>query len=87
MGCGQLLSMVIGGAIIGIIAKAITPGGDATGWFWTPIIGIAGSFLGGYLSTMFGGKQADGKIQPAGILMSIVGAVICLLIWRFTIGR
>jgi uncharacterized membrane protein YeaQ/YmgE (transglycosylase-associated protein family) len=81
MGCLQLISMFIGGLVVGIIARFLTPGGDNINLLWTSLLGIGGSFLGGYISSIFR-KPMDGKIEPAGCFMSVVGSILLLLIWR-----
>jgi uncharacterized membrane protein YeaQ/YmgE (transglycosylase-associated protein family) len=70
------------GIVIGVIAKWIMPVGHV-GWIMTGIIGIVGSFIGGFIARLFS-KPADGAlVHPAGILLSIVGAVILLFVWRY----
>jgi uncharacterized membrane protein YeaQ/YmgE (transglycosylase-associated protein family) len=48
----------------------------------TTIVGIVGSFVGGYVGSLIKKPAEGAKFHPAGILMSIVGAVILLIIWR-----
>jgi uncharacterized membrane protein YeaQ/YmgE (transglycosylase-associated protein family) len=75
--------MFIVGIVIGAIARFIMPGADHMGLIATGILGIIGSFVGGFLVRMFSKTPADGsKIQPAGIIMSIVGALIVLFIYN-----
>jgi len=74
-----IIWMIIIGLIAGAIAKAIMPGRDPGGIIVTILLGIAGSLVGGYL---FGGS--DSKV---GLIGSIVGALILLLIYRLIIGR
>ena len=74
-----ILWMIIIGLIAGAIAKAIMPGRDPGGIIVTILLGIAGSVVGGYL---FGG--ADNKV---GLIGSVVGALLLLLIYRLIVGR
>ena len=74
-----IIWMIIIGLIAGAIAKAIMPGRDPGGIIVTILLGIAGSLVGGYL---FGGS--DSKV---GLIGSVVGALILLLIYRLVIGR
>jgi uncharacterized membrane protein YeaQ/YmgE (transglycosylase-associated protein family) len=75
--------MFIVGIVIGAIARFIMPGADHMGIIATGVLGIIGSFVGGFLVRMFSKAPADGsKIQPAGIIMSIVGALIVLFIYN-----
>jgi len=52
------------------------------GWLATIVLGIAGSFLGGFISSLIWPPANGSHLQPAGILLSLVGAIILLLIWR-----
>ncbi|MEP7002984.1 MAG: GlsB/YeaQ/YmgE family stress response membrane protein [Chloroflexota bacterium] len=80
MDLGAILGFIIIGAIAGVIARFIVPGPDPMGWIATIVLGIIGSFVGGSLANIiFGGVAA---ISSAGIIGSIIGAIIVLLIWR-----
>jgi uncharacterized membrane protein YeaQ/YmgE (transglycosylase-associated protein family) len=67
------------GLVIGAIAKLLMPGKDPGGIIITMLLGIAGSFLAGWLGRAVGWYQAD---QPAGFIASVVGAIILLAIYR-----
>ncbi len=70
------------GFVVGLIARAVLPGADQMGLIATMIVGILGSFVGGYIGA-FIKKPAEGsKFHPAGFFMSIVGAIVVLLLWR-----
>lgn len=77
-----ILGWIIVGLIAGALAKLIMPGKDPGGIIVTIILGIAGSVLGGGLANMLG---ADGG--PAGLIGSIIGALILLAIYRVVVGR
>jgi uncharacterized membrane protein YeaQ/YmgE (transglycosylase-associated protein family) len=78
-----IITMIIIGAIAGFLARLIVPGRDPMGVVATIILGIVGSFIGGFLGYVLFGKDASsGALQPAGIIGSIIGAVIALLIYR-----
>ena len=78
-----IILLIIIGAIAGFIARALVPGRDAMGIIPTIVLGIVGSFIGGFLGALIFGKDAlDGLLQPSGIIGSIIGAVIALLIWQ-----
>ena len=80
---GFILTMLIVGAIAGFLARALVPGRDPMGIGATILLGIVGSFIGGFLGYLLFGKDADeGALQPSGILGAIVGAVIALLVYR-----
>jgi len=79
-----ILSAIIIGLLVGAIAKLLMPGRDPGGWIITILLGIAGSFVAGFLGRSLGWYQ-DG--QPAGFLASIVGAIIILVLYRLIGGR
>ena len=70
------------GFVVGLIARAILPGADHMGLIATTIVGILGSLVGGYIGSLIKKPAEGAKFHPAGFLMSIVGAVILLVIWR-----
>ncbi|CAN5620705.1 GlsB/YeaQ/YmgE family stress response membrane protein [soil metagenome] len=83
MDIGAIITTCIIGLIVGIIAKLLMPGKDPGGCIITMLIGLAGAWLGSFLGQMtFGGTN-----YAAGWIMSIVGAMILLLIYRMIFGR
>jgi len=74
------------GLIAGALARLIMPGRDPMGIIATIVLGIVGSILGGLVSWAIWGSQT-GRIQPAGLLLSILGAIIVLWIWRMVKSR
>lgn len=87
MGSMELLSFVIVlfvfGIIVGGIARLLVPGRDPMGLGGTAVLGIVGSFVGGFLAyVLFRQDAAQGALQPASLVGSIIGAVITLLVWR-----
>jgi len=70
------------GFVVGLIARALLPGADHMGLIATTIIGILGSFVGGYIGALIKKPVEGAKFHPAGFIMSIVGAALLLLIWR-----
>ena len=78
----HLLWMLIVGIVVGAIARWIMPGAQAMGLLMTGIVGIAGSFIGGFIARLFS-KPADGAIvHPAGLILSVVGALILLFVMQ-----
>ena len=75
----QFLWMCLIGLIAGALAKLIMPGRDPGGIFITMMLGIAGSLLAGFLGRSLGWYQ-DG--QGAGLILSVVGAILLLAIYR-----
>jgi uncharacterized membrane protein YeaQ/YmgE (transglycosylase-associated protein family) len=73
--------MFIVGIVVGVIAKLIYPGAAHMGVIMTGILGIVGSFVGGFIGRAFNKPPEGTPIHPAGIIMSIVGALIVLFIY------
>jgi len=77
----HLIWMFIVGIIIGAVARFIMPGADHMGILMTGVLGIAGSFVGGFIARIFS-KPADGAlVHPAGLILSVIGALILLWAW------
>ena|SRR5436190_3942310 len=84
---GLIVTMVVVGLVAGALARLIVPGRQDMSILMTIVLGIVGSFVGGFLGYLLFHKDAeDGFLQPAGILGSIIGAIIVLLIWS-RVGR
>jgi uncharacterized membrane protein YeaQ/YmgE (transglycosylase-associated protein family) len=79
-----VIGWIIFGAIVGIIAKLLHPGRDPGGIIITILLGIAGSLLGGFVGRAVGFYGAG---QGAGIIMSILGAIVLLVIYHAAVGR
>jgi uncharacterized membrane protein YeaQ/YmgE (transglycosylase-associated protein family) len=79
-----IIGWIIFGAIVGIIAKLLHPGRDPGGFIITIGLGIAGSLLGGFIGRVIGLYRQG---QGAGIIMSIIGAIILLVIYHAVAGR
>jgi uncharacterized membrane protein YeaQ/YmgE (transglycosylase-associated protein family) len=79
-----LLWTAIIGLIVGAIAKFIMPGKEPGGIFVTMLIGIAGAFVGTFLGRAIGHYQPG---QSAGFLMSLLGSLILLGLYRMIKGR
>jgi uncharacterized membrane protein YeaQ/YmgE (transglycosylase-associated protein family) len=79
-----ILGMLVVGLIVGAVARLLTPGRDPMGCLATSLLGIAGSFVGGFIGNLI--WPGRGYLRP-GFLLSLVGAIIVLLIWRTIRGR
>jgi len=80
----HLIWMFIVGIVVGAIARFLMPGAEHMGLLMTGLVGIAGSFIGGFIARLFS-KPADGAIvHPAGILLSVIGALILLYVIQRT---
>ena len=77
----HLLWMFVVGVIVGAVARFILPGAQSMGILMTGILGIAGSFVGGLIARVFSKPPEGAPFHVAGILLSIVGAVILLYLW------
>lgn len=74
----HIIWSIIIGFVVGLIARAIMPGVDHFGFWMTALIGIGGSLIGGFAGTLINRPQAGAMFHPAGLFMSIVGALILL---------
>ena len=79
----HVLWSIITGFFIGLIARAILPGSDKMGIIATVVLGILGSLAGGFIGGVISKPPEGSKFHPAGFLMSVVGAVVLLLLWRY----
>ena len=80
---GFLLYLLIIGIVAGFLARLLVPGPDPMSTGATIVLGIVGSFIGGFLGwALFGHDLADGALQASGVIGSVVGAVIALLVYR-----
>jgi uncharacterized membrane protein YeaQ/YmgE (transglycosylase-associated protein family) len=79
---GLIVSLLIIGLIAGALARLLVPGRQNLSVGMTIVLGIVGSFVGGFLGYLLFHQDAqDGFLQPAGIIGSIIGAIIVLLVW------
>jgi len=80
---GLIITLLVVGLIAGALARLIVPGKDSLGIGGTILLGIVGSFIGGFLGYVIFHKDGEeGFLQPSGLIGSIIGAVIALLIYR-----
>jgi len=79
----SLLWELIIGLVVGAVARFLMPGKNPGGIWVTMILGVAGSILATYLGRAIGWYQAA---QGAGFIMSVVGAVLLLVIYRLIRG-
>jgi uncharacterized membrane protein YeaQ/YmgE (transglycosylase-associated protein family) len=79
----HILWFLIIGLVVGALAKLIMPGKDPGGIIVTMLLGVAGSFIAGFIGRSVGHYQAH---QRPGIIASVIGAVILLAIYRVILG-
>ena len=77
----NLLVWLMFGLVVGALARLLVPGDDAYGCLGTALVGIIGSFVGGYLGTVISGEPIA-EFQHAGWIGSIIGAVLVLIALR-----
>ena len=75
-----ILGWIIIGLVAGAIARWIMPGADPIGWLGTMVLGIVGSLVGGTILNLVTGGGME--LSAAGILGSILGALLVLFVWR-----
>jgi len=80
---GLIISLVVIGLIAGALARLAVPGKQNLTIRGTIVLGVIGSFVGGFLGyLLFHHHASKGFIQPSGIIGSVVGSIIVLLLWR-----
>ena len=79
-----IITTLIVGLVIGLIAKLVMPGKDPGGWIVTPIIGIAGAIVGTFIGRALGMYEPG---ESAGWIVSVLGAVLLLWIYRLIARR
>src|SRR5205814_6658290 len=75
MGIMSIIGVIIVGFLVGVLARWFYPGFVEMGWVLTTVLGIAGSFLGGFLSSVLF-RSPDGVFDPAAWFLSVRGALI-----------
>ena len=85
---GFLLYLLVIGIVAGFVARLLVPGPDPMGVLGTILLGIVGSFIGGFLGwALFGTDLEDGALQASGVIGSIIGAILALLVYRMIAHR
>ena len=79
-----IIGTIIIGLIIGIVAKLLMPGKDPGGFIITMLLGVAGAFVAHFIGRSMGLYAPD---EPAGLIASVLGAMILLGVYRLAIGR
>ncbi len=83
----SIVTWIIFGGIVGLIARFLLPGRDSMSLVATIVLGIIGSFVGGFLAQLLFTGNASIPPPTAGWIGSIIGAIIVLLIYRYSQGR
>jgi len=80
----SILGTLFIGLIVGLVARALKPGDDRMGLIMTALLGVAGSFVAGYLGAALGLYQPG---DVAGFFASVIGAVILLAVYGLIKGK
>jgi len=83
---GAIVSLLLSGLIIGLLARFAVPGKDPLKLWQTILLGIAGSLLGGFLAALLGVLDGDDTISPgeagASFVFALGGAIVLLILYR-----
>ncbi|ADO69514.1 GlsB/YeaQ/YmgE family stress response membrane protein [Stigmatella aurantiaca] len=75
-----IIAFIIIGLIAGLIARAILPGRQSMGLIATTLLGMVGSLVGGLVGSLFARDGRLFDVHPTGILMSVIGSIVVLLL-------
>ncbi|MCY1074880.1 GlsB/YeaQ/YmgE family stress response membrane protein [Archangium lansingense] len=76
----SIIWFIVVGLVAGLLARALMPGRQSMGLVATLLLGIVGSFVGGFIGSLFSPSRRVFDLQPSGIIMSVVGAIVVLLL-------
>ncbi len=83
-----VIVLLVVGFIAGALARLLVPGPDPMSLMGTWLLGVVGSFAGGFLGyVLFGADVNDGAVQVSGLIGSLLGAIIVLLVYRAVSGK
>lgn len=82
---GLVVSWIVIGLLAGALARFLVPGRDPMGCFGTILLGVVGSFVGGFLWTLIQFHRFE--LRPIGFIGSVVGAILVLLLRRLVASR
>jgi uncharacterized membrane protein YeaQ/YmgE (transglycosylase-associated protein family) len=85
VGVGVVLSYVVIGLLAGAVARFLVPGRDPMGCLGTILLGVVGSFVGGFLWELIQFHRFE--LRPIGFIGSVIGAVVVLLLRRLVASR
>jgi uncharacterized membrane protein YeaQ/YmgE (transglycosylase-associated protein family) len=77
----HIIWYIIVGFVVGLLARAVMPGVQHLGFILTTLLGIGGSIVGGLIGRLFSKPAPGSTFHPAGLILSIIGAIILLFIW------
>jgi uncharacterized membrane protein YeaQ/YmgE (transglycosylase-associated protein family) len=76
----SIIWFIVVGLVAGLLARALMPGRQSMGLVATMLLGIVGSFVGGFIGSLFSRNRSVFDLQPSGIIMSVVGSIVVLLL-------
>jgi uncharacterized membrane protein YeaQ/YmgE (transglycosylase-associated protein family) len=80
----HIIGWIVFGLVVGIVAKFLMPGRDPGGFVITALLGIGGALVGGFVGRFIGWY---GEGDSVGFVMAVIGSIIVLTVYRFTLGR
>jgi len=80
----QIILFLVFGLVVGALARVIVPGKEPGGWIVSMVLGVVGSFVGGFLGRALHMYQEG---QPAGFVMSLLGAILLVAGYHFVARR
>jgi uncharacterized membrane protein YeaQ/YmgE (transglycosylase-associated protein family) len=82
-----VILFILFGLIVGLIARAIMPGAQPMGFILTAVLGMAGSFIGGYIGSLISGNEGMEASDPYNWIGAVVGALLLLFLYGMVAGR
>ncbi len=82
MGIGHVIWTLIVGLIVGTLARVLVPGQEHLGIMMTSILGVVGSFVGGFIGSVISRPPEGAVFHPAGFVLSVIGAIVVLVLWH-----
>jgi uncharacterized membrane protein YeaQ/YmgE (transglycosylase-associated protein family) len=79
----HIIWSIVVGFIVGLLARAVVPGADHMGFLATTVLGIVGSIVGGLIGRLISRPPEGSKFHPAGFFMSVLGAIVLVIIYRY----
>ncbi|MEZ0393217.1 MAG: GlsB/YeaQ/YmgE family stress response membrane protein [Pseudobdellovibrionaceae bacterium] len=79
-----IIATIVIGLVVGLLARFLMPGRDPMGFVLTALLGIIGAWLGTWVGASLGWYNEG---EPAGFLMSVLGAMLVLFIYRMVVGN
>ena len=83
----NIIGWIIFGLIVGALAKLLVPGNDSNNIITTILLGVAGSFVGGFIGNLLFHRNSEGGVKYGGFIMSVIGAIILQLAYNWFIHR